>query len=140
MQFFCEWQIYYACQYLHLQQSSKYLLAQKPIIKQLLAGVLLLVFTFSIAPKKYLHDAIANHTDKSIIVAPGDNAQLSHAGFICKADNLVAESPFTNEAQHFDFAAVQVFSVKQSLPLYHFYSSAVFFFELRGPPSFSSAI
>ena len=126
---------FYGRQYLHLQQSSKYLLAQKPIIKQFLAGVLLLVFTFSIAPKKFLHDAIANHTDKSIVVAAGDNAQLSHAGFICKCDNLVAESPFTNEAQHFDFAAIQVFSVQQTSPLYHFYSATVFFFELRGPPS-----
>ena len=127
--------VYYAAQYLYLQQSSKYLLAQKSIIRQLLAGVLLLVFTFSIAPKKFLHDAIANHTDKITVVSPGDNPQLSNTGFICKCDNLVAESPFTNEILYFDFVPVPVFSVQQTLPLYHFYSSAVFFFELRGPPA-----
>ena len=127
--------VYYAAQYLYLQQSSKYLLAQKSIIRQLLAGVLLLVFTFSIAPKKFLHDAIANHTDKITVVSPGGNPQLSNTGFICKCDNLVAESPFTDEAPHFDFVPLWFFSIQQSSALYHFYSSPVFFFELRGPPS-----
>ena len=127
--------VYYACQYLHLQQSSKYLLVQKPIIRQLLAGVLLLIFTFSIAPKKFLHDAIANHKDKTAIASTAGNPQLSHTGFICKCDNLVAESPFTDEVQHFYFAAVRIFSVQQTSTLYHFYSSPVFFFELRGPPA-----
>jgi hypothetical protein len=118
-----------------LQQSSKYLLAQKPILRQLLAGVLLLVFTFSIAPKRFLHDAIANHKDKIAIVSPGGNPQVSHTGFICKCDNLVAESPFTNELLYFDFAVIRLFSVQPTIPLYHFYSSTVFFFELRGPPA-----
>jgi len=123
-----------------LQQSGKYLLAQKSILRQLLAGVLLLVFTFSIAPKKFLHDAIANHKDKTTVVLQGDGPQLSHTGFICKCDNLVAESPFTNEVSHFDFTPIQVFSVLQSSTLYHFHSSPVFFFELRGPPALSAAI
>jgi hypothetical protein len=117
-----------------LQQSSKYLLAQKSIIRQLLAGVLLLVFTFSMAPKKFLHDAIANHRDKTTVLTPGTAQQLSHTGFICKCDNLVAESPFTDETPYFDFAAIRPFSAWQNIPLYHFYSSDVFFFELRGPP------
>jgi len=125
-----------------LQQSSKYLLAQKTILRQLLAGVLLLVFTFSIAPKKILHDAIANHKDKTAVVSQGDNdsPQLSHTGFICKCDNLVAESPFTDEVLHFDFTPVQVFSVATSSTLYHFHSSPVFFFELRGPPAMYAAV
>ncbi len=127
--------IFYAHQYLHLQQSSKYLLAQKPIIRQLLAGVLLLVFTFSITPKKFLHDAIANHKDKVALTSPGDTHQLSNTGFICKCDNLVAESPFTDEPIYFDFAPLQLFSVEKDSKLYHFYSSAYFFFELRGPPA-----
>lgn len=127
--------VYCQYQYLHLQQSSKYLLSHKLIIKQLLAGVLLLVFTFSIAPKKFLHDAIANHTDKVIVVSPGDSAQVTNTGFICKCDNLVAESPFTNEVTHFEFAAVPVFSEQQTASLNHFYSSEVFFYTLRGPPA-----
>jgi len=123
-----------------LQQSSKYSLAQKPLIRQLLAGVLLLVFTFSIAPKKFLHDAIANHKDKTALFSPGNQQQLSHAGFVCKCDNLVAESPFTNEASYFGFSPIPVFSVQRASPLYHFYSSAVFFFKLRGPPALAATI
>lgn len=116
------------------------MLAQKTILKQLAAGVLLLVFTFSIAPKKFLHDAIANHKDKTAVVSQGDSPQLSHTGFICKCDNLVAESPFTDEVLHFDFTPLQVFSVTSSSTLYHFHSSPVFFFELRGPPAKDGAM
>jgi hypothetical protein len=118
-----------------LQQSSKSLLAQKTIIRQLLAGVLLLVFTFSVTPKKFLHDAIANHKDKPELATNGNEPQLSYAGFMCKCDNLVAESPFTDEPIYFDFAAVKPVSVQKDTTLYHFYSSTFFFFELRGPPA-----
>ena len=110
------------------------MLAQKSIIKQLLAGFLLLVFTFSITPKKFLHDAIANHKDR-IAVAASAEAQLSHAGFICKCDNLVAESPFTNDIIHFDFAPAPFLSEQKDTRLCHFYTSSYFFFELRGPPA-----
>src|SRR5258706_15372699 len=104
---------------------------QKLIIRQLLAGVLLLVFAFSITPKKFLHDAIANHEDKVVLISPGDTPQFSNTGFICKCDNLVAESPFTDESVYFDFAPLQLFSVQKDATLYHFYSSTYFFFELR---------
>ncbi|MEP6749200.1 MAG: hypothetical protein ABJB86_15810 [Bacteroidota bacterium] len=110
-------------------------MTQKRIIRQLLAGFLLLVFTFGIAPKKFLHDAIANHKDKASLVLSNGETQLSHAGFICKCDNLVAESPFTNEAGYFELAPFQVFSVQRDATLYHFYSSTYFSFGLRGPPA-----
>jgi hypothetical protein len=126
---------YYAHQYLLLQQSSKYFLVQKSIIQQLLAGFMLLVFSFSITPKKFLHNAIADHKDKVTVAGTGNNSRLSHAGFICKCDNLVAESPFTNEHTYFNFTPAPLFSVQKTIALYYFYSSAVFFFELRGPPA-----
>ncbi len=110
------------------------MLAQKSIIRQLLAGFLLLVFAFSITPKKFLHDAIANHKDKIAVAASADT-QLSHAGFICKCDNLVAESPFTDDIVPFNFTPALVFSVQKDTRLYHLYTSDYFFFELRGPPA-----
>jgi hypothetical protein len=118
-----------------LQQSSKYLLAQRLIIRQLLAGFLLLIFIFSITPKKFLHDAIANHKDKVAVVTAGNEKQLSNSGFICKCDSLVAESPFTNEILYFDLAQFPVFSIQKDTQLYHFYTSDYFFFALRGPPA-----
>lgn len=110
-------------------------MAQNSFIRQLLAGVLLLVFSFSITPKKFLHDAIANHKDKSAIVTTGDIPQLSHSGFVCKCDNLVAESPFTDAVVSFDFVVQQDFSISPEIACYHFYSSPVVFSKLRGPPA-----
>jgi hypothetical protein len=96
---------------------------------------MLLVFTFSITPRKYLHDAIATHKDKTSQLSPEQGSQYSNAGFICKCDDLVAESPFTNDVQYFNCIQLPVFSVRLSAALYHFQSTHVFFFELRGPPA-----
>lgn len=94
---------------------------------------MLLIFSFSITPKKLLHDAIATHKDK--IAAAADNSlQVSKSGFACKCDSLVAESPFTEQDSYFEFLAMPVFSEQQGIIPYHFYSSDFFFFELRGPP------
>jgi hypothetical protein len=93
-----------------------------------------MIFSFSITPKKLLHDAIATHKDK--ITASTDNSlQISNSGFACKCDSLVAESPFTEQDNHFEFSALPVFSGEQGIIPYHFYSSDFFFFELRGPPT-----
>ena len=116
------------------------MLAQKLIIRQLVAGVLLLVFTFSITPKRFLHDAFARHKDKTAPVFSGNEPQVSYAGFICKCDNLVAESPFTDEIVYFDFASIQPSSVQKDTTLFHFYSSDFFFFKLRGPPANDKAM
>ncbi|MEP7279866.1 MAG: hypothetical protein ABI813_14545 [Bacteroidota bacterium] len=113
---------------------------QKCTIQQLLAGVLLLVLALSITPKKFLHDAIANHKDKAAVLVRGNETQLSHSGFICKCDNLVAESPFTNAAVHFEFAAIRCFSFQKQILLYHFYSVTFFFFERRGPPAINTEL
>lgn len=111
-------------------------MAKKSTIrKQFIAAVLLIIFLFSITPKKLLHDAIATHKDKTIIAATDNSLQISHTAFTCKADNLVAESPFTEQDNSFEFSALSIFSEEQSIAPYHFYSSDYFFFELRGPPT-----
>jgi hypothetical protein len=118
-----------------LQQSSKNSLAQKNTIKQLLAAGLLIVFSFSITPKKFLHDAIANHKDKAAVLSAVGTPQFSHSGFVCKCDNQVAESPFTNVTTCFDFAIVRLFSEYKHIQPCHFYSSTFLFFQRRGPPA-----
>lgn len=98
---------------------------------------MLLIFSFSITPKKFLHDAIANHKDKALIVTDGQTAQVSHSGFICKCDNQVAESPFTDAVACFTFRSFRVFAeYKQAEPI-HFVSSTLLFFQRRGPPASS---
>ena len=126
--------------WLYLQQSSKYSLAKKTVIQQLLSGLLLLVFTFSIAPRQFLHDAIANHTDKRYSVLPANGHQVSKTGFFCKCDDLVAESPFTDDVQQYSIVSPRSFSVQAPVALYFFYSSPVFFFALRGPPAAGSSL
>jgi len=125
---------FYARTCLHLQQSGKYSLAQKNTIKQLLAAGLLLIFSFSITPRKFLHDALANHKDKAVMLSADGTAQFSHTGFVCKCDNQVAESPFTDAIACFEFAAVRSFSEYKHAQPCRFYSSGFFFFQRRGPP------
>lgn len=110
-------------------------MAQKHTIHQLLAALLLLVFIFSITPKKFLHDAIANHKDKTIVVAAGDSPQYSHAAFVCKCDNQVAESPFTDAAGGFSFTALRFFASYQPIETCRSYTNFFLFFQRRGPPA-----
>jgi hypothetical protein len=91
-------------------------------------------FSFSITPKRFLHDAIAAHRDNISISAPENTLQVSHTVFSCKADNLVAESPFTEPGKSCFFSPFPFFADEQGSIRYHFFSSAVFFFEHRGPP------
>jgi hypothetical protein len=118
-----------------LQQSSNYLLAPKKTIKQILAAGLLLVFSFSITPKKFLHDAIANHKDKAAVLSATGTPQFSHSGFVCKCDNQVAESPFTDVTTCFDFVTIRLFSEYRHTQPCQFYSSSFLFFQRRGPPA-----
>lgn len=97
--------------------------------------MMLIVFAFSVTPKKILHDLVANHTDKSIGSATSPVTKISTNGFVCKCDNLVAESPFTEGTQEFVLPAIRVFDVRQAGVLYHFYATDRFFFSLRGPPA-----
>jgi len=94
----------------------------RPLIRQFLAGVLLIIFAFSITPKKALHDWLANHTDKTSTPLLGHGAVISTAGFNCDCDNLVAESPFTGSSGQFDFSTLQVFAPQQAFVPYRFYA------------------
>ena len=121
---------------LYLQRCNKNQLTQTPFIKRLLAALMLMLFAFSITPKKILHDVFANHKDSLVKTVRGtDAAQLTVAGFNCHCDNLVAESPFTDEHTVFEIAAPLAFAEQKSAAIADFNSQSQFFFELRGPPS-----
>jgi hypothetical protein len=106
------------------------------ILRKCTAFFLLLVFTFSITPRKYLHDAIATHQDKVAVSASDKVLQINPSGFSCKADNQVAESPFTAHHQEFHFGILPNYAAAQDVPAYHFYAVAAIQPVLRGPPSF----
>ncbi|WP_275825089.1 hypothetical protein [Paraflavitalea sp. CAU 1676] len=105
-----------------------------PIFRRSLAGVLLVLFAFSIMPRKALHDFLVSHTD-GVTTVKSDVAQLSKAGFNCSVQNLVAESPFAAVHQTIDLPFAQVHFLA-TCPFYcEVHTSPVFFYTLRGPPA-----
>ena len=121
--------------YAKLQHCNK--LEKHVIINKVLAFVMLLIFIFSITPKKYFHDLVADHTDYYAFVQ-GDETVVSKAGFNCHCENPVVSTPFIessieqardSEIQYQEF----------SYNLYHFYFLSFNTTEdLRGPPSLFS--
>jgi hypothetical protein len=102
-------------------------------ITRFLSGFLLLVFAFSITPKRILHDLFANHVDN----VPGKNSNSTYhvidAGFNCDNDHLVVESSFLGTHTVFSILSIPVLTsyVIKDIPLY---SSSEIISSLRGPP------
>jgi hypothetical protein len=64
-----------------------------PVIQKGIAFLMVVLFLFSITPKKYWHDLLAAHTDSYAGVVAGESS-LGPAGFNCHADDLVVNTPF----------------------------------------------
>jgi hypothetical protein len=109
-------------------------LARHPFIRQISAAFLLLLFAFSITPRKVLHDWIANHTDRIEQVTKENTVQAKINGFNCNCESLVAESPFTIASSFIEFIAPAVFAVHKDRLHCRIYTTTLFFVELRGPP------
>lgn len=107
------------------------------LIQIIASGFLLLIFIFSVTPKIFLHNCVANHKDSAPKSAGSHQQQLGNTSFNCNCDNIVSESPFTSQYYHFELTAFQSFPVKPQIKSAPFYSSPYFFFPLRGPPSMS---
>jgi hypothetical protein len=71
--------------------------SKKPVIQKGIAFLMVLLFLFSIAPKRYWHDLLAAHTDTYAAAGTGE-ASLSPEGFNCHADDLVVNTPFLEMA------------------------------------------
>ena len=96
---------------------------------------MLIVFAFSITPRKYLHDIVANHKD-SFFVSGDDGALALHKAAVnCHTDSIVAESPFANDAVEINISTPVIFSEKQPAIIVSCITAASLFSRLRGPPS-----
>lgn len=109
---------------------------QKSHILKLIAGFILVVFAFSITPKKVWHDLLANHKDLNtrnlIINTKGDEVHKSVIN--CNCDQLVVESAFVNKAIFF---SIEVLIVEKDYiinPYTFLFNSSIYNFGLRGPP------
>lgn len=95
---------------------------------------MLLIFTFSITPKKYLHHLIADHTDYCT-TASGEKATVTQWGYNCHYDDLVVSSPFVESTPSATFFIPAVYKIAPP-PVYTFYflrnNTTT---DLRGPPA-----
>lgn len=96
---------------------------------------MLLLFAFSVTPKKLLHDIIAHHKDNIQKTGEVNFEQLNQTRFNCDTDNLVVESVFTEHDCSIELPVPTAVSILQNIASYHYYSFSLFFFELRGPPA-----
>ncbi|SDW95426.1 hypothetical protein SAMN05444410_107145 [Hydrobacter penzbergensis] len=111
------------------------------VIHRLLAGWLLLLFAFSITPKKFLHNLVANHQDATAMNFPRENtgaSQLSKAGYHCPCEQLVVQTPFVYQSASIDYTIVPVFVTYQDQQFVSTYSTAPDVSFLRGPPALNA--
>jgi hypothetical protein len=103
-------------------------------IQRFLASVLLLVFAFSITPKKYLHDLVADHEDFYSCYS-GDETTVSTAGFNCHCDDLVVSTPFVKTVFESALSPAPVHKAFPSSTYHFFFYSTSSAKDSRGPPS-----
>jgi hypothetical protein len=118
-----------------------FLVNARSIIRSLLAGLLLVVFAFSITPRQALHNWLADHEDTTHPHCDyGDVTHYGNYGFHCECDNLVAESPFTSQEDIIEYHSLPVFAGRRGFIAHCFYAEAPGVFSLRGPPAAVSSL
>ena len=110
---------------------------KKLLIQKLVACFLLLLFAFSMAPKKFLHDLVANHRDTkySSLKLDNTNTLLSKAGYHCPLDHQIVESPFENILASADSVNPDFNSRENCSKRIEFLSFNNRIVSLRGPPA-----
>jgi hypothetical protein len=102
------------------------------LIRRFSAAFFLLLFSFCITPKRFLHDLLANHKDAQ--TASQTSAEISSAGFHCHADDLVVVAPFIPEIQTNPVAVLSSGIFVFKTPLSSFKRIYLSQSDNRGPP------
>lgn len=111
------------------------LVFRNKIIQSFSAVFVIVMLLFSITPKRFLHDLIADHKDTVTIATNDGKDHIDHHGFRCDCDNLVATSPFISQ----DIMAEPLTPTIEN-SFFTTYTSgskaAIYYnFSLRGPPA-----
>jgi hypothetical protein len=110
-------------------------LSYKKIIQQISAAFLLVLFTFSITPKRFIHDVLAQHTDSKVICNNDISEKHFHeSGIKCECDQLVVESPFLQTIVAFHSNITHCYFITSQLFVQHYFSIHHTLVSLRGPP------
>lgn len=109
----------------------------RPTIKTLSALLLLLVFAFSITPKKTWHDLIATHQDvnQPTYDDSAKGEQVHKSVIHCSCDLQVAESPFITVHIGLQLGLPSVKSIFYVGSSQDPHSEQTHFYGLRGPPA-----
>lgn len=110
-------------------------MVKKQTIIFLFRVVMLLIFTFSILPRKYLHDAFSHHTDSFHLYEQDKGATIEQKSFQCNQFDMVADNTFIGTLP----LSVEGISPINRGEIVSLYSSNTFSEHfstvLRGPPS-----
>lgn len=110
-------------------------LKQNQAIQKILSAVLLLLFSISIIPKTFFHDAIAHHKDVAVCLHPQKDAACVHQhGFHCGFDDLVVTAPYLLLPAQTFLRAPQEYATFQTYFSTSFLQHYFFHAENRGPP------
>lgn len=96
---------------------------------------MLLLFVFSITPRLYLHELVANHQDVTVC-SSSEEDQMAAAGFRCDTHDQVAESPFTSHGFQLAIAPPILYPTATTQHLIaNLRLKAPVISTLRGPPA-----
>jgi hypothetical protein len=107
-------------------------------IKQIIAGFMLLLFAFSITPKRQIHDLVASHQDTKPgrYLLANNTAQVHKSGINCNCDQLIVESPFLGTVSSEQSKAVVFQNEFYQKPLCFSFIAPLVEIGLRGPPAY----
>lgn len=93
-----------------------------------------MIFVFSITPKKYLHDLVADHTDFYGYTSESEKA-ITAPGLDCDDDEQVVTVPFISSVAAFSFLLSNDLHTAIS-PVYNFIPLNISATkDVRGPPA-----
>jgi hypothetical protein len=109
-------------------------LKRSQIIRRFSAAIFLLLFSFCVTPKRFLHDLLANHKDTERTTnAPLQ--QIFAAGFHCHCDELVVMAPFLADIQAVEMPRVSFTRYAYAERLCEFVFRCLPHTGVRGPPA-----
>jgi hypothetical protein len=103
-------------------------------IRRFLAAFFLLLFSFCVTPKRFLHDILANHKDAQIS-ARHPFEQIAASGFHCNLDELVVVAPFLPGIQTAQPVVLSSTRIHFAELLHSFVYSYLGQTDGRGPPT-----
>lgn len=99
---------------------------------------MLLLFTFSVTPKKWLHDAFANHDDVNVTYGKINSVEQLNNGIVCKCEDLFSQTVFTVAEHNLLSVTRPPIASECEARVENILSHSVIFIELRGPPAAST--